>query len=35
MKYIKKQISNLRLWVQVIFTALTNGYVLGLSLIHI
>ena len=31
MKYIKKQISNLRLWVQVIFTALTNGYVLGFA----
>lgn len=31
MKDIKKQISNLRLWVQVIFTALTNGYVLGFA----
>lgn len=31
MEYIKKQISNLRLWVQVIFTALTNGYVLGFA----
>lgn len=31
MRYIKKRISNLRLWVQIIFTALTNGYVLGFA----
>ena len=31
MNWIKKQRKHLRLWVQVLFTALTNGYVIGFT----
>jgi ferredoxin-type protein NapH len=31
MNFLKKLRKNLRLWVQVLFTAFTNGYLLGFA----
>ena len=31
MNWMEKQRKHLRLWVQVLFTALTNGYVIGFT----
>ncbi len=33
MKYIQKKAERIRIWVQILFTALTNGYVIGFLMV--